>query len=70
MAHSVYYHNCGLAVQSLCKIVFFSGHEFYLWSLYFFQGLNGATTVAGTVIVSCAVGIKVFVTGDILVNTI
>jgi len=36
--------------------------------LYSFQGLNGATTVAGTVIVSHAVGIKVFVTGDILVN--
>ncbi|GFG39483.1 hypothetical protein Cfor_12442, partial [Coptotermes formosanus] len=29
------------------------------------KGLNGATTVAGTVIVSCAVGIKVFVTGGL-----
>jgi pseudouridine-5'-phosphate glycosidase len=31
--------------------------------------LNGATTVAGTVTVAHAVGIKVFVTGDILVNS-
>jgi pseudouridine-5'-phosphate glycosidase len=31
--------------------------------------LNGGTTVAGTVIVSTAVGIKVFATGIILVNT-
>lgn len=34
----------------------------------FIQGLNGGTTVAGTVIVSSAVGIKVFATGIILVN--
>jgi hypothetical protein len=32
----------------------------------FFQGLNGGTTVAGTVIVSGAVGIKVFATGNTL----
>jgi hypothetical protein len=33
-----------------------------------FQGLNGGTTVAGTVIVSNAVGIKVFATGIIFVS--
>jgi hypothetical protein len=69
----VYYCNRGLttvqSVNYLCTIVFISSQVFYLCTLHFFQGLNGATTVAGTVIVSCAVGIKVFVTGDILVNT-